>query len=633
MQPQTLIVGGSQQSLTLEVPLIASSAHIAIEWNGSSRPFTLKESSSAYDTYGINLTASDVAASGIGTAAVVDTDNAAVIASFQIPVVYPVTATDSVYDSTRGRLYVTPATPLPGTTSFFFAHSADSRFPLNSLVAIDVQTGAIAETLDLKAPGSAIALSDDGKALYVMVAPNIVRRVDPDTFTAAGDFTLPQAISTVFSTTTPLSGDLAVMPGSETSLAVNYPVNSGGTLAVFDNGAARTNTQSLSTSSYPQIPSKILFSPDGKFLIAGPSPVLFPVDASGVGAHLTTGLGGPAVAIVGDVLYTSNGISLNWHTMQPVGNLDGALAISVDASNQRILGVFSGPNPYSTQVILQAFDLATETPFGASTMLEPPVHLDRFGSDGLIYRSASDVLFFHTPLAAAAPSILPNGIVSAASFTSGSVSPGEIVSIFGSSLGPSSGQSFTVSNHSVLQPPGMEVWFGSTKGTVLFSYSGQMNAVAPFELQPGATVNVQVWNNGIPSAQFPVTVSAALPAVFTRDGSGKGLVSMVNQDGTVNAPAPPGSIVSLYGTGGGVYPGALDSVTSNAISSLSGDVHVTIGGEDAQVLYAGPAPSLISSVFQLNVQIPSDLAPGSSVPVVITVAGQPSPQGVTIEIR
>ena len=179
----------------------------------------------------------------------------------------------------------------------------------------------------------------------------------------------------------------------------------------------------------------------------------------------------------------------------------------------------------------------------------------------------------------------------------------------------------------------MEVWFGGTKGTVLFAYSGQMNAVAPFEIKSGSIVNVQVWNNGIPSAQFPVTVAATVPALFTRDGSGKGLVAMVNLDGSINSPAPRGSVVSLYGTGGGAYPGALDGATSNGIASLSAGVHVSIGGEDAPVLYAGSAPSLVSSVFQLNVQIPADLSPGSVVPVVVNIGGQSSPQGVTIEIR
>jgi uncharacterized protein (TIGR03437 family) len=160
-----------------------------------------------------------------------------------------------------------------------------------------------------------------------------------------------------------------------------------------------------------------------------------------------------------------------------------------------------------------------------------------------------------------------------------------------------------------------------------------MNAVAPFGLTPGTAVPVQVLNNGIPSPQVSLNVVAAEPALLTRDGSGQGLAAMVNQDGTINAPAPVGSVVSLFGTGGGLYPGARDGVLGSGISSLTAGVQVTIGGQNATVLYAGEAPELVGSVFQLNVQIPAGLASGSIIPVVVTIGGQMSQQGVTIAIR
>jgi uncharacterized protein (TIGR03437 family) len=69
------------------------------------------------------------------------------------------------------------------------------------------------------------------------------------------------------------------------------------------------------------------------------------------------------------------------------------------------------------------------------------------------------------------------------------------------------------------------------------------------------------------------------------------------------------------------------------ISSLSADIQVTIGGQIAQVFYAGEAPQLVSSVFQLNVQIPASVAPGAAVPVLVRIGGQQSPGGVTIEVR
>jgi uncharacterized protein (TIGR03437 family) len=57
-----------------------------------------------------------------------------------------------------------------------------------------------------------------------------------------------------------------------------------------------------------------------------------------------------------------------------------------------------------------------------------------------------------------------------------------------------------------------------------------------------------------------------------------------------------------------------------------------VGGRDAAVLYAGAAPGLTTGVFQINLQVPDGTPPGI-VPVVVTVNGVASPQGVTLEIR
>jgi uncharacterized protein (TIGR03437 family) len=150
---------------------------------------------------------------------------------------------------------------------------------------------------------------------------------------------------------------------------------------------------------------------------------------------------------------------------------------------------------------------------------------------------------------------------------------------------------------------------------------------------PGTSVAVQVVNNGLPSGQSSCSVVSAAPALLTRDASGKGLLAMVNQDDTVNTPAPAGSIISLYGTGGGIYPGAKDSAIAPGASVLNAGVQVTIGGQNAHVFYAGAAPDLVSSAFQINVQVPPGTPTGASVPVVLTIGGQSSVQGVTIEVR
>jgi minor extracellular serine protease Vpr len=47
---------------------------------------------------------------------------------------------------------------------------------------------------------------------------------------------------------------------------------------------------------------------------------------------------------------------------------------------------------------------------------------------------------------------------------------------------------------------------------------------------------------------------------------------------------------------------------------------VTIGGQVAQVLFSGLAPGY-AGLYQVNVQIPSTIAPGDDVPIHISMAG------------
>ncbi len=54
-------------------------------------------------------------------------------------------------------------------------------------------------------------------------------------------------------------------------------------------------------------------------------------------------------------------------------------------------------------------------------------------------------------------------------------------------------------------------------------------------------------------------------------------------------------------------------------------VTVQIGGADAEVLYAGSAPGMVSGIFQINVRVPSSVS-GSWNQIVVTVAGTSSPQ-------
>ena len=61
-------------------------------------------------------------------------------------------------------------------------------------------------------------------------------------------------------------------------------------------------------------------------------------------------------------------------------------------------------------------------------------------------------------------------------------------------------------------------------------------------------------------------------------------------------------------------------------------VSVTIGGRNAEVLYAGSAPGMVAGLLQINARVPDDLA-GGALPVIISIGGRNSQAGVTVSIQ
>jgi uncharacterized protein (TIGR03437 family) len=237
------------------------------------------------------------------------------------------------------------------------------------------------------------------------------------------------------------------------------------------------------------------------------------------------------------------------------------------------------------------------------------------------------------------------GVINAASGAAGTIVPGMAISIFGSVLGPLTGVSFAA-------PPeggtvattlsGTQVLFDGTAVPVLYTSNGQVNALAPFELSNKANTVLTVMYNGATSAALTLPVVASEPGLFTAAGTGIGEGSILNQDYSINSashPAAAGSTVMLFGTGGGLTDPASIDGTLNPIpapggpfGALTQTVTATVGGQPADVVYAGPAPNLVVGVFQINVTIPSG-TPSGNAAVVVQVGTVNSQTGVTIAVQ
>jgi uncharacterized protein (TIGR03437 family) len=247
---------------------------------------------------------------------------------------------------------------------------------------------------------------------------------------------------------------------------------------------------------------------------------------------------------------------------------------------------------------------------------------------------------FSLTIAGSLVSISPGGIVNSASYAGGGVAPGEIVTIFGSGLGPNALSNTQLDSRGYVSTlnSGTQVLFDGVAAPIIYTQAAQVSVIVPYEVSGTTSTQVHVMYQGQTSSSSSVKVSAVMPGIFTSDSSGSGQGSILNQDGTVNSPSNPatvGSYVSLYATGEGqTNPAGIDGKPASvpAPVPVAQPVTATIGGVPATVQYAGGSPSSVAGLIQVNVQIPQVPA-GSAVPIVITVGGQSSQSGASLAVK
>lgn len=304
-------------------------------------------------------------------------------------------------------------------------------------------------------------------------------------------------------------------------------------------------------------------------------------------------------------------------------NAVGVMAVNPNGKN---IHLFSLSNEFITNTVI---DTATNT---ISDIVRSP------HQPFLFY-----VMFLHqiaiTPQLQQ-PAFSAAGVVNAASFQSGGVAPGEIVTIFGSAIGP---PALTTMR---LTPAGLvdnsladtRVLFDGIPAPLVYVWQNQNSIVVPYSVAGKSTTQAQVEHKGLKSEPVTLRVVSAAPGIFTLDSSGKGQGAVLNENMTINSasnPAVRGSIVVLYATGEGqTSPAGVDGrVASNVFPKPLLPVSVQIGGVYAEVLYAGAAPGLVAGVIQVNVRIPNSVNPNNAVPVTLAVGSINSQQGVTLAVR
>ena len=252
-------------------------------------------------------------------------------------------------------------------------------------------------------------------------------------------------------------------------------------------------------------------------------------------------------------------------------------------------------------------------------------------------------------LAVTAPPPAISSVVNAASFLGGPLSPGEMVSIFGSNLGPAAPAGLTLDAGGKVSTilGGSQVLFNGIPAPLTYVSLSQINCVVPYEFaQAAGNPNVQVKSGAQTSLLFFVRQSSAAPAIFTAS-NGVGQGAILNADNSYNGagpgalPAPKGSTVQIYLTGGGAAnpPQATGSVTCSsgcaAVSAIPRPalpIAVLVNNQPATFTFAGEAPGFVSGVLQVDVTIPPGV-PSGAIPIMVLIGGVSSQAGVTVLVQ
>lgn len=182
---------------------------------------------------------------------------------------------------------------------------------------------------------------------------------------------------------------------------------------------------------------------------------------------------------------------------------------------------------------------------------------------------------------------------------------------------------------------GVSVLVNGKAAPVTMVFTGEVHFQVPFALTGiGATIQVtnQVGGLMLQSEPFEAAVAPIAPSIIINGGgsSGVGLFDLVGGPAiTASNPVKPGATVIGYGTGfGATNPVVADGNAPASPAPVVAKVSVTVGGENAPVLFAAMT---WPGQYQVNFTLPTDLASGY-LPVVMNVGGVNTQAGVTIPV-
>jgi uncharacterized protein (TIGR03437 family) len=188
-------------------------------------------------------------------------------------------------------------------------------------------------------------------------------------------------------------------------------------------------------------------------------------------------------------------------------------------------------------------------------------------------------------------------VANSASLAGGQVAPGELITLFGTEIGPLSPVSSSLPL--LTQLAGTRILVDGTAAPMLYADGGQVNTSLPESIGETGNVNIEVEVNGtvVDSVSLPITPVAA--SLFRRYPSIA--VAAVNEDGSPNSadqPAAPGSLLTLFGTGFGVR---------SADGSPLHPVNIYLNAKQVENLSVSQVPD-VPGLISLAFRVPNESA-------------------------
>jgi uncharacterized protein (TIGR03437 family) len=249
------------------------------------------------------------------------------------------------------------------------------------------------------------------------------------------------------------------------------------------------------------------------------------------------------------------------------------------------------------------------------------------------------------------PTLNEGGIQSAGAFGGFNIAaPGSYLELFGSNLADSTvdwSESFTNST-APTSLGGVSVTVGGQRAFVSFVSPTQVNVQVPSTVAINQSLSVVLTSKGQTTSPVGFNIRRVYggmlaPAAFRVGGrqyvyASKGNTGTIVSNGTIPglaaAPARPGEVLVLFGSGfGDMSPFGIPiaGAIPSALGRLQFPVTVKIGGIDAEVLFGGVVPPFVG-LYQFNIVVPPD-APSGDLLMEVTQNNQPIAQTLYLPVQ